>query len=187
MSPKKPYTIQIQGPGHKPVTFQAMAPRQAGKAQAALTSKQVQDAIKLLAKNAIKPKNGVYDMASLTGGQKDHGLCQGCGKARAFKVCVTCQIPVCEFCQMYSFHRVEHPAFQVMDPEIMLWWIVCRDCWLKEFWRLILIRTMEEVLDKRVMDEIAAWTKKAEKEARQDQVAREALARLEKLYPYLRG
>jgi len=184
--PKEPYTIQIHGPGHKPVTLKAMAPRQAGKSNANLTAKEIKDAFYLLSKNAIKPKNGVYTVDSVLGGQ-DHGLCQGCGKARAFKTCVSCQKPICEFCQMMSFHKVEHPAYQVMDPEIILWWIVCEECWLKEFWRIILIKTMEEVLDKRVMDEIGAWTKKAEKEAKQDQIAREALARLEKIYPYLRG
>lgn len=186
--PKDPVTFQVQvhGPGHKPVTFKAMAPRMAGKSQAALTSKEIQDAVKMLEKHAIKPKDGVYSLDDLLG-HKDHGLCQGCGKARADKLCVSCQKPVCQFCQMKSFHKVSHMAFQVMDPEIMLWWIVCRDCWLKEFWRIILIKAMNAVLDKRVMEEIAAWTKKAEKEARQDQIAREALARLEKIYPYLRG
>lgn len=186
MSPKDPITIQIHGPGHKPVTFKTLAPRQAGKSNANLLAKEIKDAIYFLSKNAIKPKNGVYAMDSVLGGQ-DRGLCQGCGKARSFKLCVTCQKPVCEFCQMMSFHKVEHPAYQVMDPEITLWWIVCRDCWLKEFWRLILIRAIEGVLDKRVMEEIGAWTKKAEKEAREFQVAQEAMSRLEKIYPYLRG
>jgi len=168
----------------QPVKLKFLANRGQGKTHAVLTSKEVKNAVELLAKNAIKPKNGSYDMSQIL--NKDHGLCQGCGTARAVHLCYHCGLPVCPFCEMRSFILVDVPGIPKDLKGLEFWWMICRDCFLKEFWTLMFKRVMVEILDVKVLGEVKAHKKKLEKEEQAERVAMEATARLKKIYPYLR-